>query len=219
MHTVMCRVLSQSVQKPLNRERCTTFVVIVHIDVRLHAGFMVLSDDFHRGLQPVILRLHDLVPHPASPLLDLGTVRTMQPDHRERGGADIELFDYLCNPGHIVAVQHHKAETMLSKEIRELGFEVVGVADFDGVREAARSLLKEGVQPVQERRQRPHLMLVEVLELDHDWAELAVHRFEHLQEAVQEVHANPSSTVRSKRRIFRALIEGRVLVFGLISKG
>lgn len=45
------------------------------------------------------------------------------------------------------------------------------------------------MQPIQERRQRRHLLFVKILELEHDGPELAVHGLQYLKESVQQIDA------------------------------
>jgi len=78
------------------------------------------------------------------------------------------------------------------KSIGEFILEVVRIADLDSILETGWSICKQRMQPLKEGRHRWHLLLVQILELEHDRPELAVHGRERLKETVQEVHTEGS---------------------------
>jgi hypothetical protein len=101
--------------------------VVVHVDIRVHAGVQVLSDDIRCRLEAIVFGLDNLIPSATGLFLDPGSAGTVEADDGEGGCANIEPGGHFGHPGHVVAVQEYVSKAKLAQGIEEFILEVVGL--------------------------------------------------------------------------------------------
>ena len=123
---------------------------------------------------------------PVSPF-DLEPVAAVQAHDLEGRRLRPVLLEDLADRRHVIAVEVDEAQGVGLQEIEERRRIVVGIADLDRVRIALGRPFDELPEPLEERLFRRHLLLVEILELEHDRAEPGLERGEGLEKTAQDV--------------------------------
>ena len=154
------------------------------IDVDEDLVLPVLQVAYHPGyfLQFLIPWLDDLIPVLACALLHCFPVGAMQSYYHRIRQSLPELPVRSKDRRHIVALQEDVAQAVFGKKIEILAPQPVRIPDLDAVMVTLRHPLEEHLEQFEEMMEAGHLHLVEVLELEHQWADMVTQRFNGLEE-------------------------------------